>query len=80
MIGLAAGSKEPDFTVSAYNRTRLQCLKYKAPIEAIANHPKQNTKAGVHWPAGMCGGAGLDAGFRRHDEGETAAPHRTDPI
>ena len=31
--------------VNAYNRTRLQCLNYKAPIEALTNHTEQNTGA-----------------------------------
>jgi transposase InsO family protein len=33
--------------VRAYNRTRLRCLDYKAPIEAIANQAKDNTQAGT---------------------------------
>ena len=32
--------------VENYNRTRLKCLSYKAPIEAVANLPGPNTKAG----------------------------------
>lgn len=36
--------------VHAYNRTRLQCLGYKAPIEALNNHAKHNTFAGVTNP------------------------------
>lgn len=31
--------------VSAYNRTRLRCLKYIAPIQAMANHTEDNTYA-----------------------------------
>ncbi|NOT71508.1 MAG: transposase [Hyphomicrobium sp.] len=34
--------------VENYNRTRLKCLDYLAPIEAVANLPGQNTKAGIH--------------------------------
>ena len=33
--------------VANYNKTRLKCLGYKAPIEAINNLPGPNTKAGV---------------------------------
>jgi hypothetical protein len=33
--------------VTNYNRTRLKCLSYKAPLEAIANLTGHNTKAGV---------------------------------
>lgn len=33
--------------VQTYNRTRLRCLAYKAPLEAITNLPLPNTKAGV---------------------------------
>lgn len=33
--------------VSDYNRTRLKCLGYLAPIQALANPPGPNTKAGV---------------------------------
>jgi IS30 family transposase len=32
--------------VAYYNRTRLKCLGYCAPIEALANHPGPNTFAG----------------------------------
>ena len=34
--------------VHDYNRTRLRCLAYKAPIEALANLTRHNTEAGVH--------------------------------
>jgi transposase-like protein len=34
--------------VTNYNRTRLRCLGYKAPLEALANLPGHNTKAGTH--------------------------------
>ena len=34
--------------VHDYNRTRLKCLGYKAPIQALANLPGPNTKAGTH--------------------------------
>jgi transposase-like protein len=33
--------------VDDYNRTRLRCLGYRAPAEALANLPGDNTKAGV---------------------------------
>jgi len=32
--------------VNAYNRTRLRCLSYKAPLEIIANQTEHYTKAG----------------------------------
>lgn len=34
--------------VNAYNRTRLRCLNYSAPIQALANQTEDNTKAGAH--------------------------------
>jgi transposase InsO family protein len=34
--------------VTDYNRTRLKCLDYIAPIQALNNPPKPNTKAGAH--------------------------------
>ena len=37
--------------VKDYNRTRLKCLGYQAPIQALANLTERNTKAG----AGMSG-------------------------
>jgi transposase InsO family protein len=36
--------------VADYNRTRLKCLGYIAPLEALANLPGPNTKAGTHTP------------------------------
>ena len=33
--------------VSAYNRTRLRCLAYKAPLEALNNLSEHNTKAAI---------------------------------
>src|SRR5213075_2841242 len=36
--------------VADYNRTRLKCLGYVAPLEALANLPGPNTKAGTHTP------------------------------
>ena len=33
--------------VKDYNRTRLKCLDYLAPLEALANLPGPNTKAGT---------------------------------
>ena len=33
--------------VNAYNRTRLRCLNYKAPIEALNNQAEHNTFAGT---------------------------------
>lgn len=34
-----------------YNRTRLRCLGYRAPVEALANLAGDNTEAGIH-PSG----------------------------
>ena len=34
-------------TVDAYNRTRLKCLGYKAPLQALNNLTEHNTKAGI---------------------------------
>lgn len=34
--------------VNNYNRTRLKCLDYLAPLEALANLPGPNTNAGTH--------------------------------
>jgi transposase InsO family protein len=34
--------------VAAYNRTRLKCLGYRAPLEALNNLPGLNTFAGTH--------------------------------
>ncbi len=34
--------------VADYNHTRLRCLNYQAPAEALANLTGQNTEAGVH--------------------------------
>ena len=39
--------------VENYNRTRLKCLDYKAPVEALANLPGQNTGAGVTLAEGV---------------------------
>lgn len=36
--------------VHDYNRTRLKCLGYKAPIQALANLTGPNTKAGAQYP------------------------------
>ncbi len=33
-------------TVDAYNRTRLQCLGYNAPLQRLNNLTEDNTKAG----------------------------------
>ncbi|WP_210184496.1 hypothetical protein, partial [Devosia insulae] len=33
--------------VDSYNKTRLRCLDYKAPAEALANLTGHNTKAGT---------------------------------
>lgn len=39
--------------VDDYNRTRLKCLRYKAPLEVLSNLPLPNTKAGVQsWRTG----------------------------
>ena len=37
--------------VADYNRTRLRCLNYQAPAEALANLTGQNTKAGTYLSA-----------------------------
>lgn len=34
--------------VHAYNRTRLKCLGYRAPLQALLNLPEHNTQAGTH--------------------------------
>jgi transposase len=34
--------------VDDYNRTRLKCLEYRAPLEVLANLTGPNTKAGTH--------------------------------
>ena len=36
--------------VADYNRTRLKCLGYLAPVQALTNPPGPNTKAGGHAP------------------------------
>ena len=36
--------------VHDYNRTRLKCLGYQAPLQALANLPGPNTFAGTHTP------------------------------
>ena len=33
--------------VADYNRTRLKCLGYRAPLEALSNHTGPNTRAGM---------------------------------
>jgi hypothetical protein len=38
--------------VDNYNRTRLKCLGYIAPLEALSNLAGHNTKAGTHSSAG----------------------------
>ena len=53
-----------DRFVYNYNRTRLRCLAYKAPIETLLNHTGQNTCAGMtargrEFP-GIAGEAGRD--------------------
>jgi len=40
--------------VHDYNRTRLKCLGYQAPILALANPPGPNTNAGAHNHRGSC--------------------------
>jgi transposase InsO family protein len=34
--------------VQCYNRTRLRCLDYQAPLDVLTNLPEYNTKAGAH--------------------------------
>jgi transposase len=38
-----------DRFVSDYNRTRLKCLGYLAPLQALANPPGPNAKAGIQY-------------------------------
>lgn len=38
--------------VYAYNRTRLRCLGYNAPVQALNNPPEHYTQAGIHARAG----------------------------
>ena len=47
--------------VADYNRTRLKCLGYLAPLEALANLPGPNTKAGTHTPRLLLGHRGPTA-------------------
>jgi len=41
--------------VKSYNRTRLRCLKYRAPLELLANLPGHNTCAGMTSKQGVSG-------------------------
>ncbi len=65
--------------VNAYNRTRLRCLKYIAPSQALANHAENNTCAGAPRrglcprPASTCTGCELGPCFRK-DDTEFGAP------
>lgn len=43
-----------DRFVHDYNRTRLKCLGYIAPLQALNNPPGPNTKAGITGPIGGC--------------------------
>ncbi|MCH8951607.1 MAG: DDE-type integrase/transposase/recombinase, partial [Proteobacteria bacterium] len=58
-----------DRFVYNYNRTRLRCLAYKAPIETLLNHTGHNTCAGMTGKGGgrgrMAAGPGKGA-HRRH--------------
>jgi transposase InsO family protein len=40
--------------VHDYNRTRLKCLGYRAPLEVLANLPGPHTQAGVQGPLARC--------------------------
>ena len=40
--------------VDAYNRTRLRCIDYQAPLERLANLTKHNTFAGMRGVRGVC--------------------------
>jgi transposase InsO family protein len=51
--------------VHDYNRTRLKCLGYRAPIQALTNPPEPNTKAGTT-AVRLCG----------DDREPKATPHR----
>ena len=48
--------------VRNYNRTRLKCLDYKAPIEAVTNLAEHNTFAGAGFGTRL-----------RHDSGRCLA-------
>lgn len=76
-----------DGFVRDYNRTRLKCLDYRSPIQALQaldNLPGHNTKA--EDPA-LCGGRGRKTGssaFAEDDEGEglrqgTTLPQKASP-
>ena len=43
-----------DRFVHDYNRTRLKCLGYIAPLQALNNPPGPNTSAGVSGMEGLC--------------------------
>jgi hypothetical protein len=47
--------------VHDYNRTRLKCLRYLAPLEALANLPGPNTNAGTITTGIRCSGKYLPA-------------------
>ncbi|MGH6988223.1 MAG: hypothetical protein ACRED9_15450, partial [Caulobacteraceae bacterium] len=47
--------------VESYNRTRLRCLGYHAPLEALNNLTGHNTFAGVSGWGGGCGRVSLSA-------------------
>ena len=56
--------------VEAYNHTRLRCLAYTAPIQALNNLPQHNTQAGVHvdtrnlWQTWIPAFAGMTRGMQ----------------
>jgi transposase InsO family protein len=65
--------------VANYNRTRLKCLGYKAPIEALANLPGPNTEAGVTSIEGALIGSNASSCRRRpaSTQASTIAPAGT---
>ena len=57
--------------VENYNRTRLRCLGYKAPIELLNNltgHNMQTGVAGIHRPTGVALGGGMDPGDKHRGD------------
>ena len=60
--------------VYAYNRTRLRCLDYTAPIEKLANQAELNTCAGAHAP--QFESRHSAAGIRPSRDGPRPAPGR----
>ena len=69
--------------VHDYNHTRLKCLGYVAPLEALANLAEHNTKAGIQSSAGsiIIGGLRQSALICRfHLTSSGAKPRNTWPM